>query len=648
MAIGIRSVGRKQYNNITVEIRDFKYGTINNIEPNSIPPGAIADSLNFITQGDHMELRRGSRVKGTTQGAGSMGGIGVATKLDATGTQVLFRKRNGTQKFEYYDETTADWLETGTNATPLASINDDFEFDLYSSQTGAQAFWSSPLSSIYKILVANPGSITDLISTVYRGYIRIKQSRMFLWNKNSASGGGAHDEQNIYTSYIDAQAYTTVTGESIASLAGTLAFKAGGSKRTCFGVVITLTGTGEVFTDNRDGTLTGSLANTGTINYTTGDYTISIAGAGTADYQWENTASTGIADFSYSGTRTAGQGNIYLQGAGGPIMGVESYGDVEYCAHKFKTYSLQLTKDDTGANNLMFRDKEGIPNHRAIKATSLGIFYVNAVDPGQPRIKVLTLQPGSTAVDGVVISHNIDLSPYLFDKCFVIEFEDWVIFSCRTSDSIYNNRFVMYNKVWKAFDIVDYWALCASIYNGSLVAGGSLFQDVSTLFSGVDDDDAVIDGYAQLNNWDFGSPGMLKKCKSLEIEGNIGPDQIFDVMVSGDDGAFVTVGQIDGKGSYVDRTQAVNVGADTVGRHPVAGLAGSGDGIVAYHYFRSISLRFDKFERISVKFVRGIRTTTAADGSVTNQDGIGYFSFSTVRFRDIRFKNSRIARKYRN
>lgn len=630
---------------IIKEITEWKFGTINAIEDSSIPKGALSDSINFLTKGDRIELRRGSKILGTGNGAGAVSGIGVGTKLDSAATQILFLKRKGSQKLEYYDDTTEDFLETGSNAVPTAAVNDDFEFDTYGSPAGAQAYWSSPLSSIYKILIANPGSVTDLLSTVYRGFIRIKQSRMFLWNKSSASGSKRRDEQNPYMSYIDTQTYTTVTAEALADVAtGTLAFKAAGAKRTCFGVIVTHTASGEVYSDNRDGTLTGDLGGTGTVNYTTGVITTNRTGAGTADYQWEDSTSTGIADFSFSGTRTAGQGNVFIQGDGGPLMGIESYADTEYCAHKNKFYALTLTRDDTGATNLVFRDREGIPNHRAIKGTSLGIFYVNAVDVGDPKIKLVSLQQFSTAVDGVIISQNLNLSTYLFDKCFIHEWEDYIIIGCRTEDSSDNNRFVMFNKIWKAFDIVDYWGLCAVVLNGALVVGESISKNAVTMFSGIDDDGAVVDGYAAVNNWDLEYPGILKKCKKLEIEGDIGPDQVFDVQASIDGGAYVTIGQIDGNGTYVDRGQRTNVGADTIGRHPVGGNTGATTNIVAYHYFRSISLRLDKFERIKIKFVRGIRTN--ADD--TQQDGIGYFAVSTLRFRDIRIKNSKIARKYRN
>lgn len=620
---------------ISKEIETWKYGKIDNFDPDDIPVGSVEDSLNFLTLGDKIELRRGYTRLGATSVSGPVTGLHVGVKLDTSGTQVPFRTR--ARKIEYYDSVTDDWIEIGTNSLPAAADGEDIEFASYNSQAGAQVFFSSPNSSIYKIMVANPGSITDLLATTYRGYIRIKQSRMFLWNRKGT--GGTRDEQNPYLSYIDGRQYTTVTAEATTSLSGTLAFKGGGSKRTCFGVVITITASGEVYTDNRDGTLTGSLGGTGTINYTTGDYTLSAAGVGTADYQWEDSSNQGLADFTYSSpTRTAGQGTFFLQGDGGPLMGIESYGDIEYCGHKLKTYALSLTSDDTNATNLIFRDNEGIPNHRAMKGTSRGIFYVNAVDETEALLKVMRLQGGSTAVDGEVISTALKLEDYRFDKCWIGEWDTYILFGCRTEDSTVNNRILMYHKDFKSFDIVDLYASCYAIYNGALLLGDSITGNVYTAFSGVDDDNAVISGFAQLNIWDLEYKDYLKKVKKLQLEGDIGPNQVIDVKVSIDRGSFVTVGQIKGSGTYVDRAQRVNVGAFTLGRGEVGG---GSSGIEAYHYFREISLRIDRFEDIQ------IRLETGLDADNANAEGIGYFSMSMLRFKDIRVKSQKAPRKYR-
>ncbi len=623
---------------ITKEIKNWIYGIVDSIEPNSIPVGSLSSALNFLTLGDRIEQRRGSRTLGADAGAGSVGGLGVGIKLGPDGTEIMFRKRKGQRKIEWWNVDTEAWAETGNDATPVAANDDDFAFDTYQSQAGSQGFFSSPTSSIYKILIANPGSITDLVSSAYRGYIRIKQSRMFLWNRNGTATG-QRDEQNPYLSYIDALTYTTVTAEATTSLAGTLVFKAGDPKRTCFGVIITLTGSGEVYTDNRDGTLTGSLGGTGTINYTTGEYTLSAAGVGTADYQWEDSSTEGIADFSFtSPVRVAAEGNVFLQGDGGPLMGVETYGDVEYCLHLYKTYALKLTRDDTDAENLVFRDREGIPHWRAVKGTSRGVFYVNAIEPDNAKLKVMRLQGGSDAVDGDPISDSLDLSPYRFDQCEVNEWGNYITFSCRTADSVSNNRYILYHKDWKSFDIVDFWGVVSAVFGGVFHIGESITGNVVEAFSGFDDDEAVIDANAVINEWDLEYPGILKVVKKVQLEGDIGPDARYDVYASPDKGPFVRIGQISGAGSYVDRSQRVTVGSLTMGRGEVAG--GSGE-VTAYHYFRELPLRLGRFERVAIKLVR------ANDEDDEDLEGLGYFSLSTLRFYDIRVRAQKLPRKYR-
>lgn len=72
-------------------------------------------------------------------------------------------------------------------------------------------------------------------------------------------------------------------------------------------MTITDTSTGEVFTDNFSGVLSGTLGGTGTINYMTGAFTTSQSGAGTVNYQWEMTNNKGVTDFTKSATRLAGE-----------------------------------------------------------------------------------------------------------------------------------------------------------------------------------------------------------------------------------------------------------------------------------------------------------------------------------------------------
>jgi len=445
-------------------VRNFLKGLINSIEAQSIPDGAASDSLNWVTEADSISLRRGHRRLGSDAGAGRVSGLAVGTKIN--GTQVLLRTR--ARKVEYYDEITDDWIEIGTNTLPVAANAEDVSFAPYTNLAGAAMYLSSPNSSIYKIMLANPGSITDLLSTAYRGYIKMSQGRSFLWNQKGTTGG--KDKTSVYGSYIDKDEvsdYTLISAESIGAsgsltYTGTLAFKAAGAKRTCF--LVTFTDTSETFVDDGNGVMVGSAGGTGTINYTTGAYSITFnavaVGAVTATYYWEDSTSTGVADFSKSVPRTAGQGFVFLQAdSGGDLLGVGSYQDKQYCLHRLKTWVLNIGQTDTSATNLPAFSKVGIPNWRAWYETGEGIYYVDDVDESDPQIRLLTLNQISAEVVPVSISENLDLSDYRFDTAAVVEYGTMILIACRTSNSTINNRVLAYDRVLKTWDIFDFYRL---------------------------------------------------------------------------------------------------------------------------------------------------------------------------------------------
>jgi len=621
---------------IVKEYRNFKFGIIDTIEAHSIPHGAASRSLNWLTRGDKIELARGRVLMGTENtGTGKITGLHVGLQADAT--EVLFKTY--LRKIKYYDDAllgnTLDWIENGTNTLPATASGEDISFSNYNSLAGAQIWINSPNGSLFKIMAANPGSITDMYDATknYKGYIRIKQNRTTLWHRGASGSGTQQDPTGIYMSYIDAAAYTTVTAEVLGSCAsGTLAFKAGGATRTCFGVAITITSTGEVFTDDYNGILTGSLGtNTGTINYTSGVFTTTGSGAGTATYQWENSNNTGISDYTYSGTRTAGQGNVFRQDdGGGKAMAVQSYGDTEYCLHEKKSWALTVTSTDTAATNLIYREKVGIPNWRAAVPTGDGIFYIDDTDKSKPQLRLLTLSANSSEVIPVSISLNLDLEDYRFDAAWCLEWNEYIVFGCRTSGSTVNNRIILYNKIWKSLDYLDYYSSCGVVYNGALTIGDSLSNNVYQIFSGLDDDGSIITNYFEGALSDIEVAG-LKRCKRFIVEGEIGPDQTIQVYISYDSGAFAPLGTIAGNGTYVDKSQSVNVGAITVGRTEIGG-GGTQGSIPAYHYMREFRIDSDKFERAKIKY---------------EALAIGYASVSTERYKDIRSKGNKIAERYR-
>lgn len=610
-------------------IKAFPYGQIDTIEDQAIPAGAASRALNWISQGDRIELRRGYLLLGADDGVGAVTGLHVGVK--ANGDQVLFKKY--ARKIKYYDEPTSLFVENGTNVLPAAATDDDVTFDNYASLAGNQVVISSPNSGLYKIMTANPGSLTDLTDTSknFAGFLRVYFNRIILWFR-------LKDKTGIYGSYIDAAVYTTVTGEATTSLGGTLAFKGGGTKRTCFGLLLTLTGTGEIYTDDFSGNLVGSLGGTGTINYTTGVYTLSNAGVGTVNYQWEDSTNHGIGDFTKSGTRLAGEGFVFRQDDnGGDAQGVGVYGDILYCLHKFRTWQLALTQDDTGATNLPYRDKVGIPNSRAYVPTGNGVYYVDDQNSGDTQLRLLTLQqlsglvvPTSVSkrsVKGIIL--GVDLSGYVFDKAAMAEWGDYIVVAMRRVNSEANDRILIYNKNSGAFSFHDYFASCFIVYNGDLLAGDSVSNNVYVLFSGFDDDDSLISTNFYETELSDLAIQELKKCKKLVIQGLISPSQSFDVSASVDNGTFVPVGSIDGLGAYVDTSSQIQIGNSMVGQREIGG---GGTGVNAYNYEHPIRLALDKFKKVKLRFVA---------------TGIGYLSINQYEWFDIRLKGNKIVKKYR-
>lgn len=633
-----------------LQILDFKYGTIDSVEAQSIPRGSASRSLNWITSGTKIELRRGYALLGTTanSGLGRITGLGVGLKPD--GTDIIYRTRK--RKVEYLDTTTDDWVELSTNllsADVIAedSLGEDISIQPYSNPTGPQMWLNSIHAGPIKIMTANPGSSTDMYvnGTNYKGYMRIKGGRTLLWNRFGNPG----NTTDLFASQLDTKAdsgYTQISAEVIAGASGTLAFKGSGARRICFQVVFTVTAGGEVFTDNGDGTLTGSLGGSATINYTTGAY--SGVGAGTCTYRWaDDSTTTGIANFTYSSTRVAGEGFILSQALGGAMQNVMSLNGVEYCLHKRSAWAVTISADDLDVTNLIFRSKVGIPNHRAAIESADGIYYIDDSDQNDVHFRILTLDTQSTEVLPKSISRQfkianvkvgINLNNYLFDKGASIEFGDLVLFACRTLDSDTNNRVFVYNKTNKAHDVVDYYVSCFAVYNGTLVAGDSVSDNVYTLLSGIDDDDATIANYWEGSLDNLGYNGQ-KRIVELTIDGEIGPDQSGKLYMSVDRGPFVEIRSpsdvtdgvhaIEGDGEYVDFSQRVSVGPLVIGN---AEIGGGSDGIEAYHYRRTFRIALDKGEYFKFK----IEAT-----------GLGYLSLTELTFADVRLKWGRTIERYR-
>lgn len=627
-------------------IKNFTKGLFTRFESESIPYGASSDSLNWMSLGDRIELRRGQTLLGVdVSGVGRIRGLLVGARFD--GTQVPFRVRD--RKIEYYDTVTEDWIEVNTaNVLPaLADTeDDDVAGDVYHSLAGAFAYFSSKNSGIYKVPLANPGYVVDQSSTSHRGKIRIKQNRMFLWDRKDTDGG--FDATGLYGSRIDKDElsdYTAITVETgftgavnsvNLSYTHTLAFKAAGAKRTCMYVsVYATTGAGvETFRDSRNGTLVSNFGGTGTINYATGAVSVTFAnapssGSVSADYYWEDATSTGIADFSKSTPRTAGQGFTFRQDDGGSdFQNLFSFGSDEYCMHTFKTWKLFLSSDDTAATNLIYRNRVGMPYWRAGCETGDGIYYMDAPNTNEePFVRVLSPNQLNTDVKPKSISDQLDLTDYRFDQCVIKEWGLYIAMACRTSEATANDTLFLYHKLFKSWDKFDYRVSTLEIYNGALIAGDSASKNVFTLFSNLTDEDVEIP-----NHWISGKMNLdtegVKYSNIFAMTGLIQVDQSLDVYLSYDNGDFVLVETIEGDGDYVDLGQSVGVGSLVLGSNEIGG---GGDGIEASPYRREFRINTARFENIRVKLV-----ATA----------VGFVSVSSFGFKDIRGKGRYLPPQY--
>lgn len=593
-------------------------------DPEQIPSQASQDSLGWISSDGQIELTKGRILVGAEETASEyVQGEIFGNRWD--GTYVHFRKK-GT-KIQYYNTSTLLWVDVVTGLTATA----DYSFSKYQSVAGTFVY-ATGVDGIYKIHTANPADYCSMYDSTknFKGNSIIATSRMFLWNTPT-------DKTGLYLSYIDLQdssVYTTVTAEATTSLTGTLAFKGGDAKRTCFAVVATHTVSGEVFRDNYNGVLVGSLGNTGTINYTTGAYTFSVAGVGTVDYSWEMTNNKGVTDFTYSGTRTAGQGNVYRQDEGGDaIMNVEIFEGQYYSLKARSAYELIISSTapyaDLSATNKIFRRDIGIPYWRASVSTGKGIIFMNTANLDKPQLTILQKNINGDNLEPVTLANHFDFSNYTWDMCYMETYGEYVVFSGRTSDSDVNNRLFLYNVRRDTVDILPYGAKTIVSNNGLLYIGDTVTGNIYQILDGFDDNGDTIENYWISNDEKYGEE-TLKKVRRLRFKGLITQDQALEVYVQYDGNGFELVGTIVGDGTYVDKSETYTIGTQGIGTSIIGGETDTIDG---NFYLCEIKLkRSPKFRKRTLKI-----TAT----------GIGYVSINLIDdFRIERFQQ-RLPSKYR-
>lgn len=596
----------------------------------TLKPGVSPDSLNWITSryNDSIELRRGYARLGSTEvtGNGKVTGIGVGIRYD--GTQVPWFSYG--RKVKYYDVTTDDTIEVGTNLLPAAADGEDVWFSGYQGLAGSFMYLGSSNSGVYKIPAANPGSAVDQSVNNYRwGVFHIGQNRAFAGQRNGTVAGN-NDKTGLYLSYIDKDQlsdFTQVTAEAVGAsgstvYSGTLA--AAGAPKTVMYVAIKEAG-GETLIDDRNGNLVGDGGSTGTINYATGAYSVTFdhvtVGAVTVDYYHETSTSTGILDFTGSGT---GQGKSFRQDdGGGALMAVFNINTIEYCLHQLKTWQLTTALDDTTTTNLPYRNI-GIPYQKAAFQTPEGIIMADLSRPTDPKFRKMQVLQGTNiqTIEPIAISDDLDLSGYAFDKCVAFRWGDYEIFCAQELvagvANAHNSVMFVHNVVSNAWDVLNYYASCLAEYEGTLIAGDSVSNNLYTLFSGFDEDGDIFANYWTSSDLNLGVDN-LKSCRRMVVDGLIQQDQTMKISLSYDGGAFSDVFTVEGDGAYVDSGVETTIGSPTIGSKVVGG----GGASTASPYEVDFPINSDRFVHVRIRI---------------EAEGIGYCSLNSVTFKDIRNK----------
>lgn len=219
-----KSTARKQSGTRLDDFIVDTWGGINTAikSAKDLDPGVSPDEKNWLTgydaikkKGDHIELRRGQALLGNTRNMnpGFVNGLGVGVRED--GTQIPFWTY--ANNLQYYDVVSGNNISIST--LPASASSDWISIESYDSIAGNFVYISSPNSSLYKIPVANPGSLMDIaagqdLGLAIQGNINFSDSRMNLWNKNGKTLT-SKDTIDYFESGTDFATYSSLASKGI-------------------------------------------------------------------------------------------------------------------------------------------------------------------------------------------------------------------------------------------------------------------------------------------------------------------------------------------------------------------------------------------------------------------------------------------------
>lgn len=610
------------------KIKLFKSGIHNNFDDEIIPQDAAQDSKNWTNREGVIEIVGGREAVGAEGSSGTIYKTHFGYKVD--GSVVLFRKT--ATKVQYFDGSAWQDVITGLTDTQCTFVN-------YSSLAGAFVYVFNR-DGIWKIVTANPGSVIPLFnaSVNFKGYSLIDKSRTIMW-------GLANDPTGFYGSKIDAQRvgtqYTQVSNEVLATgdgvqtvFTGTLAFKAGTPTASCFALALNTNPSSVTATDNFIGVISGTGV-TGTINYTTGAYSITFttppAGAMQVrmSYQWENSNNGGLTDFTKSAVRLAGEGFVVRQDIGGDaIQRVHVLNDTYYSLKKQSAYALTISTDDLAINNGVFRSDIGVQNMDSSTSIGDGIVFMNTANPDKPYMTILQRNPIGDNIEPFKMFEHFKFEAYLYDNCTIDTWSEYITVACRTKNSLTNDIFLLARKQENTVDITDYAVQSVAKNAGFLYIGSPVSESTYLLFNGFDDMGQPLDNYWTSKGEIFGTD-TLKKQRFLRLQGLISQSQYYEVWASYDDDGFQLLGTVRGDQSYVDTTSPQTIGSNPIGEAPIGGETAD---TLAYPYFVEIKIKQGKFRKRTLRFIAKY---------------VGYVSISMIEDFDLLSFEQRMPAKYR-
>lgn len=406
----------------------------------------------------------------------------------------------------------------------------------------------------------------------------------------------------------------------------------------------------EYFLDDGNGLMASQSGGTGTINYITGDYSLTF---NTAPINAKNIIfaylqiqddDKGILDFvPTSGTIVAGDPSVFAQPGMGQLMNIMSLSGIFFCFHQFGVYQLGITDNDvTKASQQEYRLNAGIPYYRAAYTTGDGIIFLDTLKLAAPKLRMLVLDFSLSSTNPAIIpksiSEQLDLSSYGWDRAVVKEWGDYYVLCGKgTSNGVIdsnNNLMFLYNKNLGSYDKLDFRANCLDDYYGALLSGDSISSNPLVLFSGFDDLGYNINNYWKSSDLLLGWKGM-KKFNRLRVKGLIQSSQNLEIWLSFDGGQYTLWKTVGGNSEYVNKGVPMTVGGPVMGSN----IVGGGGMVSAYPYEADFQIGSDLFERVSF-MVKGAETLDENGVPITGT-GVGYLSVDEIIFEDIRMKSSR-------